>query len=67
MKATVSIKFSDAPDSNKSFSDREEFKGLESEFDIEVFSENSHDLIIESYEKFLEVTKKEENGEVDGK
>ena len=66
MKATFSIKFSDSPDSNKSFSDKKDFKGMTSEFDIDDFSDNAHELIHESFEKFLQATKKE-NGEGDGK
>ena len=58
MQFTVTVKISDKPDSNKSYSDKEDFKGLMSEFDITDFSLEVENLVKGSYERFLKTKKK---------
>lgn len=60
MQFTVTVKISDKPDSNKSYSDKEEFKGLMSEFDMDDFSFEVENLVQGSYERFLKTKKKSE-------
>lgn len=64
MQFTVTVKISDKPDSNKSYSDKEEFKGLVSEFDMDDFSLEIENLVKDSYERFLK-TKKKKSEETD--
>ena len=59
MQFTVTVKISDKPNSNKSFSDKEDFKGMEEEFDIQEFSTEVEELVNKSYERFLKAKKKE--------
>ena len=64
MQFTVTVKISDKPDSNKSYSDKEDFKGLTSEFDVDEFATAVQELVTSSYEKFLK-TKKKKSEEID--
>ena len=59
MQFTVTVKISDKPDSNKSYSDKEDFKGFTSEFDVDEFATAVQELVTSSYEKFLKTKKKQ--------
>lgn len=60
MEITVTVKINNKPNSDKSISNKEVFKGRLEEFDKDSFSEKVDSLVTETFENFKKVTVKKE-------